>query len=134
MAALVPTLTLTGTAADFGAALAVSETDSISVGAPIIGVSTHSVTTTGANNIIAVAADTTKLVYIKHTGKDAGGSSVTTDLLIESTPGDIPFAKLNAEEFAWIPHYSAANSGVNGVQLEASSGTIVVEYAVFSHT
>lgn len=130
MAALVPTLTLTGTADDFGAALAVSETDSISVGAPIIGVSTHSVTTVGANNIIAASADTTKLVYVKHTGKDAGGSDVTTDLLIETT-GNVAFGKLNAGEFAWIPHYAA---GAAGVQLEASSGTIVAEYAVFTHT
>ena len=129
MAALVPTLTLTGTAADFGAALSVSETDSISVGAPIIGVSTHSVTTVGANNIIAASADTTKLVYVKHTGKDAGGSDVTTDLTIETT-GDVPFGKLNAGEFAWIPHYN----GTTGVQLQASSGTIVAEYAVFTHT
>ena len=129
MAALVPTLTLTGTAADFGAALSVSETDSISVGAPIIGVSTHSVTTTGANNIIAASADTTKLVYVKHTGVDAGGSAVTTDLTIETT-GDVPFGKLNAGEFAWIPHYN----GTSGVQLQSSSGTIVAEYAVFSHT
>tara|TARA_R110002096_G_scaffold364056_1_gene557145 strand:+ start:2253 stop:2654 length:402 start_codon:yes stop_codon:yes gene_type:complete len=133
MAALVPTLTLTGTAADFGAALAVSETDSISVGAPIIGVSTASITTTGANNIIAAAADSTKLVYVKHTGVDAGGSAVTTDLTIETT-GDVVFGKLNAGEFAWIPHYSPLNSGANGVQLQASSGTIVAEYAVFSHT
>ena len=129
MATLTPTLTLTGTAADFGADLSVSETDAISVGAPIIGVSTHAVTTVGANNIIAASADSTKLVYVKHTGKDAGGSDVTTDLTIETT-GDVPFGKLNAGEFAWIPHYN----GTSGVQLQASSGTIVAEYAVFSHT
>ena len=129
MATLTPTLTLTGTAADFGADLSVSETDAISVGAPIIGVSTHAVTTVGADNIIAASADSTKLVYVKHTGKDAGGSDVTTDLTIETT-GDVPFGKLNAGEFAWIPHYN----GTSGVQLQASSGTIVAEYAVFSHT
>ena len=129
MATLTPTLTLTGTAADFGADLSVSETDAISVGAPIIGVSTHAVTTVGADNIIAASADSTKLVYVKHTGKDAGGSDVTTDLTIETT-GNVPFGKLNAGEFAWIPHYN----GTSGVQLQASSGTIVAEYAVFSHT
>ena len=129
MATLIPTLTLTST--DISSdTLSLSVSDSISVGSPISGVSSVSVSTTGAQNIIVPAADTTKITYIKHTGVDAGGNAVNTDLKIETT-GDVMFAQLNAGEFCYFPHNTG---GSTGVQLEASSGTIVAEYAYFTHT
>ena len=128
MATLTPTLTLTGTAADFGAALSLSATKALSTTSPAVGLSKIAATTTGANNIIQPNTDgQTYYVYVRHTGKDAGGSTVTSTLNIELT-GDTPFAKLAAEEFAFFP----CGGHSTGVQLQASASTIVAEYAFFT--
>ena len=103
-------------------------TDSLSVTAPHIGLAKTSVSTTGANNIIQPATDgQTYYMYIKHTGTSDGSAAVTTTLNIELT-GDVVFGKLAAGEFAFFP--SGGHS--LGVQLQASSGTIVAEYAYFT--
>tara|TARA_Y100001973_G_C5137186_1_gene300963 strand:- start:444 stop:833 length:390 start_codon:yes stop_codon:yes gene_type:complete len=127
MATLTPTLTLTSTdvATD---QLSFSVTDSLSVTAPHIGLAKIAVSTTGANNIIQPATDgQTYYVYVKHTGVDASGSAVTTTLNIELT-GDVIIGKLAAGEFMWMP----VGGHSLGVQLQASSGTIVAEYAYFT--
>ena len=127
MATLTPTLTLTSTDATTDQ-LAFSVTDSLSVTAPHVGLAKIAVSTTGANNIIQPATDgQTYYVYVKHTGVDASGSDVTTTCNIELT-GDVIIGKLAAGEFAFFP--SGGHS--LGVQLQASSGTIVAEYAYFT--
>ena len=127
MATLTPTLTLTSTDVTSDQ-LSFSVTDSLSVTAPHIGLAKTSVSTTGANNIIQPATDgQTYYVYVKHTGVDASGSSVTTTLNIELT-GDVIIGKLAAGEFMWMPVWGHSL----GVQLQASSGTIVAEYAYFT--
>ena len=127
MATLTPTLTLTSTDATTDQ-ISFSVTDSLSVTAPHVGLSKTSVTTVGANNIIQPATDgQTYYVYVKHTGVDASGSAVTTTLNIELT-GDVVVGKLAAGEFMWMP----VGGHSLGVQLQASSGTIVAEYAYFT--
>ena len=127
MATLTPTLTLTSTDATTDQ-LSFSVTDTLSVTAPHIGLAKLAVTTTGANNIIQPATDgQTYYVYVKHTGVDSSGSVVTTTLNIELT-GDVVIGKLAAGEFMFMP----VGGHSLGVQLEASSGTIVAEYAYFT--
>ena len=127
MATLTPTLTLTSADATTDQ-LSFSVTDSLSVTAPHIGLAKISVSTTGANNIIQPATDgQTYYVYVKHTGLDASGSAVTTTMNIELT-GDVVIGKLAAGEFMWMP----VGGHSLGVQLQASSGTIVAEYAYFT--
>ena len=127
MATLTPTLTLTSTDATTDQ-ISFSVTDDLSVTAPHVGLSKASVSTTGANNIIQPATDgQTYYVYVKHTGVDASGSTVTTTLNIELT-GDVIIGKLAAGEFMFMP----VGGHSLGVQLQASSGTIVAEYAYFT--
>ena len=127
MATLTPTLTLTSTDATTDQ-LSFSVTDQLSVTAPHIGLAKIAVTTVGANNIIQPATDgQTYYVYVHHTGVDASGSSVTTTLNIELT-GDVVIGKLAAGEFMFMP----VGGHSLGVQLQASSGTIVAEYAYFT--
>ena len=127
MATLTPTLTLTSTDATTDQ-LAFSVTDSLSVTAPHVGLAKIAVSTTGANNIIQPATDgQTYYVYVKHTGVDASGSDVTTTCNIELT-GDVIIGKLAAGEFMFMP----VGGHSLGVQLQASSGTIVAEYAYFT--
>jgi len=127
MATLTPTLTLTSTDATTDQ-LSFSVTDSLSVTAPHIGLAKIAVTTVGANNIIQPATDgQTYYVYVKHTGVDSTGSAVTTTLNIELT-GDVIIGKLAAGEFMFMP----VGGHSLGVQLQASSGTIVAEYAYFT--
>ena len=73
MADLKATLTLTGTAADLGSTLSLSVTDTVSVVSPTVGVSIKSATTTGDDTIIVPNVDSTKYVYIKHTGLNSAG-------------------------------------------------------------
>ena len=127
MATLTPTLTLTSTDATSDQ-LAFSVTDSLSVTAPHVGLAKIAVSTTGANNIIQPATDgQTYYVYVRHTGVDASGSDVTTTCNIELT-GDVIIGKLAAGEFMFMP----VGGHSLGVQLQASSGTIVAEYAYFT--
>jgi len=127
MATLTPTLTLTSTDATTDQ-LSFSVTDTLSVTAPHIGLAKIAATTIGANNIIQPATDgQTYYVYVHHTGVDASGSAVTTTLNIELT-GDVVIGKLAAGEFMFMP----VGGHSLGVQLQASSGTIVAEYAYFT--
>ena len=129
MATLTPTLTVTSTDATTNQ-ISFSVTDSISVTDPFRGMSHESVTTTGGSHIITDAADSTKIIFIRHTGLDTSGSTVTTDLYVEDE-NDVRWAKLNPGEWLFVP---ANNGSASSVQLEASAGTIVAEYMYFSHS
>ena len=102
--------------------------DAITTGNPCIGMSTIAATNVGGDNVIAPNVDSTKYVYIKHTGVDANGAAVTTDLTAEDTY-NVRFGKLGPGEFMLVPHSKGA---AKGVQLETSSGVIVAEYAYFT--
>ena len=126
MATLNATLSLAST--DLSSdTLSFSITDALTTGQDFRALSRTTVTNTGANNIIQPSTDgQTYYLYVKHTGTSDGSTAVTTTLNIELT-GDVVFGKLAAEEFCFIP----IGGHSLGVQLEASSGSIVAEYAYF---
>jgi hypothetical protein len=129
MADLKATLTLTGTAADLGSTLSLSVTDTGSVVSPTVGVSIKSATTTGASTVIVPNVDSTKYVYIKHTGlNSAGGSSGADQVKVETADGT-EIIRLSKEEFAFFPYYGGAACKL---QLEATANTVQVEYAYFT--
>ena len=128
MATLTSALTLSSTDGITNETLGLSATDRLTITSPSAGLSTIAVTTVGANNIIQPATDgQTRYVYVKHTAKDSGGSTVTTTLNVELT-GDVIFAKLAAGEWCFLP----VGGHSLGVQLQASGGTIVAEYAYWT--
>jgi len=127
MATLTAKLTLTS-ANITSDTLNLSVTDLLTTTNPSIPVARRSVTNVGANNIIQPATDgQTYYVYVKHTGVDASGATVTTTLGVELT-GDVSIGKLAAGEFMFMP----VGGHSLGTQLEASAGTIVAEYAYFT--
>ena len=127
MATLTPTLTLTSTDATTDQ-LAFSVTDSLSVTSPTVGLSKVTVTTAGASTIIVPNLDATRYFYLKHTGVDSSGSTVTTDIKVEE--GDENwFSRLAPGEFLWVPLNA---DGVQIIQLETTGGTIVAEYAYWT--
>jgi len=127
MATLTPTLTLTSSDATSDTGFTFTVTDELTLGQDFKGLSRKAVTNVGANNIIQPATDgQTYYLYVKHTGTSDGSTAVTTTLGIELT-GDTVFGKLAAGEFCFIP----IGGHSLGVQLEASSGTIVAEFAYF---
>jgi hypothetical protein len=128
MATLTPTLTLTSTDATSDE-LNFSVTGALTITDPQIGLSKVAATTTGNETIILASHSSIRYLYLKHTGKDASDSDVTTTLEVEIENGK-SFAELGANEFLFVP--VGQNGGSVAVQLEASSGTIVAEYAYFT--
>jgi len=125
---LLPTLTLVSTGGTEGVSedetLSLSVTDELTIGQETHGVSRTTVSNVGADNIVQPRTDgQTYYLYVKHTGTSDGSTGVTTTLNVELT-GDVPFAKLAADEFCFLP----CGGHSLGVQLQASSGTIVAEY------
>ena len=127
MATLTPSLTLTSSDATSDTGFTFTVTDALTLGQDFKGLSRKAITNVGANNIIQPSTDgQTYYLYVKHTGTSDGSTAVTTTLNIELT-GDTVFGKLAAGEFCFIP----IGGHSLGVQLEASSGTIVAEFAYF---
>ena len=110
--------------------LDITVSDSLTIKSPSIGISKATITTTGANHIIVPAnADKQTWVFIRHTGEDSNGASITTEVEIEIT-GDVAVGTLKVGEWCWFPF--CGNGGSKGVQLQSSSGEIVVEYGYWS--
>ena len=127
MPTLTPTLTLTSTDATTDQ-LSFSVTDSLSVTSPSQSLSTATATTTGADTVIVPNLDATRYFYLKHTGVDSSGSTVTTDIKVEE--GDENwFSRLAPGEFLWVPLNA---DGGHLIQLETTGGTIVAEYAYWT--
>ena len=130
MATLTPTLTLVSASGDSatGEALSLSVTDTLTIVSPSIGLSKVTATTTGANQIIVPDVDATRYFYCYNTGKDSGGSTITTDLKVEETDENW-FSRLGPGEFLWVPLNA---DGGHKIQLESTGGTIVAEYAYWT--
>ena len=129
MATLTPTLTLssTDTTSD---ALSFSVTDSLTVTSPLQSLSLVTVTTTGANTVIVPSADARRFLFLRHTGVDSGGSTVTTDIKVEE--GDENwFARVGPGEWMFVPLNA---DGAQTIQLETTGGTIVAEYAYWTRS
>ena len=128
MATIKTTLTLTSadTSSD---ALSLSVTDSLTVTSPSIGIS-KATAPAGSGNAVTLAPslDARRYLYVKHTGVDSGGSTVTTEVYVE-TAGGAWFSKLAAGEFLLMPINA---NGAQLIQCRATSGTVVVEYAYWT--
>ena len=128
MATLTPTLTLISTDAASDE-LNFSVTDTLTVKEPSVGLSKISANTTGGDNVILTSHSSIRYLYLRHTGKNAAGSDVTTMLEVEIENGK-SFAELGANEWMFVP--VGQNGGSVAVQLEAASGDIVAEYAYWT--
>tara|TARA_R100001198_G_C5108821_1_gene137377 strand:- start:24 stop:416 length:393 start_codon:yes stop_codon:yes gene_type:complete len=128
MATLKPTLSLSSTDVSSDA-LSFSVTDTLTTGNPSKGISKINADNTGGNNIIKPAGTATAYIYIKHTGTTDGSTATTNAVDVEDTD-NVAFARLSAGEFMFLPYSKAGGS--KGVQLQATSGTVQVEYAFFT--
>ena len=129
MATLTPKLTLTGTASDFGNAIALEATTGLTIDEPFVGFSRITATTTGNASIILPSVDAPRYVYIRHTGLNAAGSSSGTDKVHVETADTATIMELKINEFAFFPYYG---EGAGLLQLETSANTVQVEYAYFT--
>ena len=132
MATLTPTLTLESTGGITGvsedATLSLSVTDTLTVTDPSIGISRIACTVTGNDTEILASVDATRYVYIKNTGLDASDTATTATIKVETADG-YRIIDLATDEFCFLPHHAEA-AGI--LQLEASSGTVVAEYAYWT--
>jgi len=123
MPTLKPALTITGTAADFGAALALSVSDSLTnVTQPVVGISRKSIATGSAQDLIA-SNSAFSYTYLK---VDSGANA--TDW-VQVKLGGVALLKMRVGEFAFFPLYSGV-----AITAEAQGGACVVEYAQWSAT
>tara|TARA_Y100000401_G_scaffold72233_1_gene58323 strand:- start:1534 stop:1926 length:393 start_codon:yes stop_codon:yes gene_type:complete len=130
MATLTPTLTLTSSDVSSDT-LSLSVTDSLTVEAPIINVSTITATTTGNASIILPSVNAARYVYLKHTGLNSAGSSSGADKVEVETADGTAIMELKSGEFAFFPYFA---QGAGLLQLEASANTVQVEYAYFTRS
>ena len=128
MATLTPTIKLISAAGQATSdALSVSLSKALTVVAPSVGLSKITATTTAADSIIVPSLDARRYLFAHNTGVDSSGSDTTSEVYIESELGRI--GKLDVDEFLFMPLDS---NGVNKIQLKATSGTVVVEYAYWT--
>jgi hypothetical protein len=121
MATLTPTLTLTSTDAT-SASLSLSVTDSLTVGAPSIGVSTKVIGGSTSFNVYSdSSADGSAYVYVKNANTS---SAFTLEL---KNDADAAFGTLHNEEFAFYPIDTN-----EGLTVTASGGDVTIEYAYWT--
>jgi hypothetical protein len=123
MATITTKLTVTGSAADYGAALALSATDSLSVTSPSKGVSRFDLAVGATSQLIASGTAGTSFLYIKNNNTTGSGSiQLRNDAAAD-------FGTLENGEWAWIPLDRNTGFEVFGV------GAICeVEYAFWTRT
>ena len=123
--ALSPILTPSISSSDISSdALLFSVDDSLSVEAPMVGVSTITATTTGNASIILPNVNACRYVYLKHTGLNSAGSTSGSDKVEVETADGTPIMELKSGELAFFPYYA---QGSCLLQLEASANTVQVE-------
>lgn len=123
MATITTKLTVTGSAADYGAALALSVSDNLQVTAPSKGISRFDLAV-GVNSVILDAGDAgTTFLYVKNNNTTGSGS-----IQIE-TAGGTDYGTIENGEWAWIPIDTAV-----GCRLTGAGATVEVEYAFWSRT
>ena len=130
MATLNTTLTLSSTDATSDT-LSITLVDSLTVGAPIQGLSQIIADNTGANNIVVPATGgTITYFFCRHTGT-TDGSTATTQLVDVEETGDAAFARLGPGEWMFLPFcHHAGNVGVQFQVTESSN--VLMEYAFWS--
>ena len=130
MATLTPTLTLTSNDATTDQ-LAFSVTDSLSVTAPLQGLSKTVATNTGGDNIVVpLTGGTITYFYCKHTGT-TDGTTATTQLVDVEETGDAAFARLGPGEWLFLPF--CHHAGNVGIQFQvAHASNVQMEYAFWT--
>ena len=130
MATLTPTLTLSSGDATSDS-LSFTVTDSLTVKHPQVGLSKIEVPAGSGNKAtIAPSLDARRFIFVKHTGVDTSGSSVLTEIYVETSDGAW-FSKLAPGEWMFLPINA---NGAQVIQLRATSGTIVAEYAYWTRS
>ena len=130
MATLTPTLILSSTDA-FTDIVNFSISDTLTTKAPSQSLSKIVVDTTGANKIIVTANDNKQTwVFIKHTGKAADGTTDTSNHCDVELTGNTAVGTLKPGEFCFFPF--CGNGASVGVQLQAVSASVTMEYAFWS--
>ena len=125
MATLTPTLSLTDSTT-FSDEVSFSVTDSLTTASPAQSLSLATAPSRSGNAIeLAPSLDARRYLFVRHTGKDSSGSTVTTEVYVE-TAGGAWFSKLAAGEWMFLPINA---NGAQLIQCRATSGTVVVEYA-----
>ena len=130
MATLTPTLTLTSTDATTDQ-LSFSVTDSLSINAPLAGLSKTLATATGGDNIVVPrTGGTITYFYCRHTGTTDGSTGTAQQVDVEFTT-DEGIARLSAGEWLFMP-ISHAGASV-GVQLQVNhASNVQLEYAYWT--
>jgi hypothetical protein len=125
MGTLTTKLTVSGTAADYGAALNLSVSDTLTVEAPNKSISRLDLAADATEVLFADAgADGTVFCYVKNNNTSGSGY-----LDLQTDNGNNTFGTLENGEWAWIPVDKN-----EGLQVLAKSATVEVEYAYWSRT
>jgi len=128
MATLTPTLKLVSSDAIADEALSLSVTDSLTIGAPSLGVSKVAIAVAGGSDTTLVASSgNNKYVYVKHTGLQADAATSTTNEVVIDF-GTTDSIRLNTGEFAWFP--AKASTAITAIS--NSTETIIIEYAYWT--
>ncbi len=125
MATLTTKLTVTGSSADYGAAVALSQTNTLDVSSPFKGISRLDLAS-GSTEVVYADAGSNGTVFCYIRNNNTTGSGYL-DLQIDN--GNNTFGTLENGEFAWIPVDKN-----EGVQVIAGGATVEVEYAYWSRT
>ena len=128
------TLTLSSTAGVEGASnnmdIDLSVSDTLTIAAPLQGLSTVIADNTGANTIIKPAGTAVAYLYVKNTGTTNGATASDKLVDVEET-GDAAFARLGPDEFMFVPFNHHA--GNVGIQLQVTTDhSVQMEYAWFT--
>ena len=115
MATLTATLALTSADAT-SESLALTVTDALTIGAPIVSMSRLTITTADDQEIVDEAVSGVYYFYAKNT--DA------TNFIILQTTASVQYARLGPGEFCFFP----VNDGA-GVEARADTASCVLEYA-----
>lgn len=118
MATLTPTLTLTSTDASSDA-LSITVTDTLTIGAPSVGLSRASILHTAPTNILTTEDLAISYVYLKNLD--------ITNIISVKTDGAVSFLDLSPGEFAFMPV-----KGAVGLEVQANAATCILEYAYWS--
>ena len=125
MGTLTAKLTVTGSAADYGAAVSLSQSNTLDVTSPSKGISRLDVASGGTEVLKADAgSNSTVFCYVKNNNSTGTGS-----IDLQTDNGNNTFGTLNNGEFAWIPVDN--NEGIQVLGVDAS---VEVEYAFWSRT
>ena len=130
MATMNAAITLTSTDATTDA-LSLTVTDTLTIGAPSVGVSKTAIAVSGGTaSVLKPSGSANQYFYIKHTGFQTDGTTATTNQVAVELGGNTDLLRLAAGEWAFFP----VKSDVVVEALSSSSHLILIEYAYWTAT